>query len=316
MIAKLLVVSIIASEILGLGFSSALTNLWTTRYGIKGSNVGQVLAQEKQAEIELVDFVSAVVPQKSVSFKDFKATAKAAIALDVDSNKVLYSKAENVPLPIASLTKIMTAVLAIENLPMNRVITVKLATIRTNYKDEARMRLFSGEKITVNDLLHGVLIGSAADAAKVVAEQISGSQAAFVAKMNAKAQALGMKNTHYADCTGMSNYSTSTVHDLAVLCRYAMRKAKFREVVVKKSYYARAIGTRYGHLVKTTNLLLDEKAFKTQGIKTGTTDKAGQCLALQVNSSGKVLVSVVLGSKDRFAESKKMILWARSNYVW
>ena len=174
----------------------------------------------------------------------------------------------------------------------------------------SRMGLRSGETISVKNLLYGLLIPSGNDAAVALAEYNAGTEKDFVKKMNAKAKLLGLDQTQYTNSTGLDNgESYSTPHDLALLASYLIRDNTIRQIVnLKEAEIA-------GHKMENTNTLLGQMGIK--GIKTGRTDAAGECLVtLAENPEGKEVLIVVLGSQNRFYDTKILLDWIYRAYIW
>ena len=201
----------------------------------------------------------------------------------------------------ASLTKIMTAVLAIEHTKdLNSTITLPYGFFERLYEEGASMAGFApGEEVTYRDLLYGILLPSGAECCMAFAEGISGSEEAFTGLMNQKAEALGMKNTHFCNCTGLHSAGHySTVEDIAILMRYALENQDFRRAFTSSFYTTVSTGqhpqgftfysSMFRHLDGT-----EVPGGKILGGKTGFTDEAGLCLAslAEVNGTEYILVT-------------------------
>lgn len=241
-------------------------------------------------------------------------TAASAIVMDVNSNKVLYEKNINEQLPIASITKIMTAVVTIEEIEDLRELTFVSNKAATTPGSKIWLR--EGERINYSDLLHALLIASGNDAAVAIAENVAGSEELFVQKMNAKAKSLGMHNTNFTNPHGLDhpeNYSTAS--DIAILAGYALKKKFIRDTIdIKEMSITSASG--FGHALSNTNKLLGVDP-EIKGLKTGSTVAAGECLvSLAVNPYGNEIVTVILNSQARFNETQylKDKIW--ETYVW
>ncbi len=234
-------------------------------------------------------------------------SASASIAIDLESQTILFKKNSDLKLPIASLTKLMTAYITLDEEDPDAIVTVSANAAAMS---GSRMGLKSGEKITVKNLLYGLLIPSGNDAAVALAEYNAGTEKNFVKKMNAKAKLLGLDQTQYTNSTGLDNgESYSTPHDLALLASYLIHDNTIRQIVnLKEAEIA-------GHKLENTNTLLGQMGIK--GIKTGRTDAAGECLVtLADNPSGKEVLIVVLGSHDRFYDTKILLDWIYRAYIW
>lgn len=219
---------------------------------------------------------------------------KSALMIDLNSNKVLFEKNSKQKMKIASLTKIMTAVVALEHKDINDKIYV---TRHAAYVGEDTMYLTTGEVYTLKELLYGLLLNSGNDAAYAIADGVAGDSDTFVKWMNIKAHELGMKDTEFMDPSGLDDDTYSTTGDLVKLSRYAMKYPTFREMV--KTYNIEFISDehKYVYLENATNLLTTYPG--VAGIKTGYTEEAGLCLITYASNDGHEVLGVVLNSTDR-----------------
>lgn len=229
--------------------------------------------------------------------------AEAAILMDMKSGKVLYNKNENEKMYPASITKIMTAILTLESgIDFSEVITATQDAINPITNKHSHMGILVGENLTVENLIYGMLVYSANDAANVLAIRVAGSLDAFVQMMNDKAMELGATNTHFANAHGFhddNHYTTAS--DIALIARYAMQNETFRQIVKTDMYTMEATNkyreTRY---LSSTNHLISRRRQanyyykKAIGIKTGYTDESGYCLAAAAVDGDTELLSVVL----------------------
>ncbi len=250
--------------------------------------------------------------------------AKAALVVDLKNGFILYEKNIHESLPIASLTKLMTTTIVLEENSLDEIATISDYTASTEGK---KTWLASGEKITVENLLFAALIDSANDAAVALAEHNAGSVEAFVEKMNKKATDLGLLSTSFTNPTGLDennpgddpehprgNYSSA--YDLALLGRYAYGKSFVRRAVSKKELEVASTNEAIQHKLTNTNQLLDSY-LKVLGLKTGTTDLAGECLITVIqNDQGNDILTVVLNSPSRFNETKLLADWTFRTYTW
>ncbi len=211
----------------------------------------------------------------------------------------------------------MTCILAIESLPLDRVVTASKLAEATN---ESQLGVKAGQKFTVEQMLYALMVHSANDAGVVLAEASAGSEAAFVAKMNAKAAQLGLTNTHYTNPHGLDTpgYTPgySTARDLATLAQYAMKNAEFRKLVGTVNWSITMPGATKPETFRNHNELLGAVSWVT-GIKTGYTSKAGFCLVASGTSNGASLIGVVLGEKTQppcWADSKALLQFGFAQY--
>ena len=234
----------------------------------------------------------------------------AGIVVDADTGEILYGKEINKRIPLASLDKLMTAVVTLEHKSLSDYATV---TAEADAIGENEMGVSEGEAYTTEELMYGLLLNSGNDAAYTLAENVAGSSEEFVIWMNGKAKELGLKNTEFFDPSGLDDRSYTTAADLVVLTEYAMRHKEFREIVAtveKELPYSEL--HKYLYLVNQTNLLTTYPG--VIGVKTGYTEEAGLCLSTYAENSGKRLAGVVLNSIDRKGDMIIMLDHAFSQY--
>jgi D-alanyl-D-alanine carboxypeptidase (penicillin-binding protein 5/6) len=239
-------------------------------------------------------------------------SAESILAVDLNSQAILYKKNDSVRRSVASLTKLMTAYVVLKENDTNSI-----ADISTNAAaaSGSTMGLSAGEQITIEDLLHGLLIDSGNDAATALAEFNAGDEQSFINKMNAEAKSLGMGNTAYANTTGLdSDNAYSTAQDLIILSTHLLKNKSIREIV-SQSTAERVSLSGQVHKLVNTNILLGELGIK--GLKTGTTAAAGECLiALAESPDGHEILTIVLNSKNRFVDTKILIDWIYKSFTW
>lgn len=212
-------------------------------------------------------------------------SARSGILVEANTGEILYEKNINEKRPIASTTKIMTALLVAENCNLEDVVEIKK---EQEGIEGTSLYLKSGEKITVRTLLYGLMLRSGNDAAEALAVHTAGDIESFVTMMNEKAAELKMENTHFENPHGLPNDNHySTAYDMARLTAYAMKNDTFREVVSTKNY------TAEGRSFKNHNKLLDMND-SIDGVKTGFTKAAGRCLVSSGQEKGMRLVAVTL----------------------
>ena len=249
-----------------------------------------------------------------------KITAGSAVIMDCDTGMVLYGVNENKQMPMASTTKIMTCILALESGDIGRTITVTDECMKL--LDGTQIGLKPGYKITMHDLCVGMMMYSGNDAANTAAVAVSGTIPAFVSLMNEKATQLGMLNTHFDTPSGLDQFSDgahySTAYDMALLGKYAMQNSDFRAIVgfqARNIYYDEF---PKGRTLVTHNYLMQGQRFGYEGcdgIKTGVTNLAGQCLVSHVTSKeGLHLVCVTLNNTNRWNDHKTLYNYAKSLY--
>jgi len=238
-------------------------------------------------------------------------SAQSVMAVDLVSGVTLYEKDPNKALLPASTTKIITALVAIDTYELNQVLKVGRISV-----EGQKMGLVTGEEIKFVDLLNGLLIYSANDAAEVLAQNHPGGRDLFIGLMNKKVKNLGLNNTHFGNPTGLDNGAQySTTRDLIVVSKYAMKNPIFAEIVGTKEKTVKSIDGRISHKLVNVNRLLGEVP-GVLGVKTGWTENARENLVTYVERDQRKIMTVVLGSSDRFGETKELIEWIYQNYIW
>ena len=206
--------------------------------------------------------------------------------------------------PPASLTKIMTALLVLERANLNATVTISpTVAAETGH----RLRLRVGEKYRVRDLLAAMLIESANDAARALAEHIGGTEARFAGIMNARAAQMGLKSTHFTNCAGHHDPDHyTTANDLVVMTEAALARPMFRELVSKVRYEIRTVNGKRRFKLENSNKLLP-KYDGMVGVKTGYTPEAGRCLIALAERDGVEVLIVLLRAKDRWKLAERML---------
>lgn len=232
-------------------------------------------------------------------------SAHAALVYDLSSDNLLFEKDAARRLPIASLTKIMTAIVALENFPIDRQISI---TGKAAAVGEDSMGLSAGEKLSLKELLYGLFLHSGNDAAEAIAQESTFGRDNFVYLMNKKAESLGLSNTHFTNPTGLEGDGKqySTAADILVMTRYGLQNADFREIAATEQHdISYTKGHKAYELYNETNLLTTYPGVK--GVKTGYTDEAGMCLVTYLEYEGHKLIAVLLNSKNRRDEMKQLL---------
>ncbi|MNO26843.1 D-alanyl-D-alanine carboxypeptidase DacB precursor [compost metagenome] len=237
--------------------------------------------------------------------------ARAAALIDVESGRLLYSSRGDEPMLIASLTKIMTALVAIENGDLHSKVKVGKNAFA---KEGSSLFLKQGEEMSLEDMLYGLMLRSGNDAATAIAEHVGGSEEGFVYLMNAKAEELGLTNTHFANPHGLdAEGHYSTANDLAVLTAYAMHNPVFKQIVKTPVKTADNPYEQWDYkwLNKNKMLRLYEGA---DGVKTGYTKKALRCLVSSATRDGQQLVAVTLNDGDDWNDHAALLDYGFNHY--
>lgn len=231
-------------------------------------------------------------------------SAKAYIVMDLASGEIISSKNEDAKMPIASTTKIMTALIALEQADAEESFEVNEAAIMV---EGTSMGLRKNDKVTLNDLAKGMLLASGNDAANTAAYKIAGSNENFAKIMNERAAKIGMKNTNFVTPSGLdSKEHYSTAYDMALLAASALDNEDFAEICKSQKLFVR-LGTDERKLtLKNHNRLLKEYE-GCVGVKTGFTKKAGRCLVTATSRDGATLICVTLSAPDDWNDHKKLL---------
>lgn len=250
----------------------------------------------------------------SMGTDSLNISAKSVMAVNAETGEIIFNKNSKEKLPVASTVKIMTALVALENADPSAVYAVseKAATVGEN-----SMGLTVGEKLTLVELLYGLMLVSGNDAAVTIAEGVSGSEDAYVTKMNAMVVALGLSDTKFVNASGLDEdggNGFSTAYDMAVISHYVWQKYElFRKI---SSTYNEYIDYSSEHkafdLYNDTNLLTTYPGVR--GIKPGFTWEAGLCLVTYAENDDKKILAVILGSDDRRGEMKELLDYSFGTY--
>lgn len=264
--------------------------------------------------------------------KDVSPYSEASILIDSNTGKILYEKNAKEKMYPASTTKIMTAILTIENCDLNDIATVSYNAVMSVPSGYSNAALQIDEQLTLGQLLEVLLVHSANDAANVLAEHVGGSNESFATMMNTKANEIGCSNTHFTNPSGKhdDNHYT-TAYDLALITQYCMKNSTFRSIVSKSSctiaptnkYEQRHYNNTNELVIPNENKKADNYYYKYAiGVKTGYTKEAKNCLISASNKDNFELISVVLGSKatelglsGRNIDSINLLNYGYNNYT-
>ncbi len=230
-------------------------------------------------------------------------SAQGAIIMDTDSKIVLFSKNPTVSYLMASTTKIMTALVALEHYKSDDIITIQSANVIP-----AVVGYQLGEKVRFNDVLYGMLLPSGNDAALAIAQNYPGGESAFIKRMNEKAKELSLHNTHFSDASGLSNGNYTTVLELAQLTSIVLQNPAFANVVRTKEIKTTNFDGTKSYVLTNLNQLLG--TYGVTGVKTGFTPDAGGILVTSSKDNGHTIIYVVMNSEDRFADTERLLLTA------
>lgn len=237
--------------------------------------------------------------------------AESACLIDADDNGVLYGKDEDKIMNPASTTKIMTAIVALESGKLDEPLYISWNAVNT---EPSSLGLKVGDKITLREALAGMMVVSGNDAAVAVAETVAGSVPEFAKLMNAKAKELGANNTHFVNPHGLTAQGHyTTAHDMAIIASYAMKNPLFREIVSRQAYNMKYMDGHTAY-VTTTNRFLKSGFKGANGIKTGFTNAAGDCLVASATRGQKTLIAVFYNDDYRWDDAPNWLEFGFSLY--
>lgn len=264
------------------------------------------LTLSKNRQVTLLDLWTPFIQQTYGSgFDPNQLTAQSVLMYDLTENKALFEKNAKERRPMASLTKIMTAIIALENPKADDKYTVH----GEDLVGEDSMGLEAGETLSLEELLHGLMLPSGNDAAEVLATNYPGGREKFIQAMNDKAEALGLTDTRFSNPSGLQGDGVqhTTAYDLLVITRYALDNySLFADIVKKIEHTIPQTATHKAYnLYNETNLLSTYKGVK--GVKTGFTPEAGLCLITYMEYDGHRVIGILLNSENRRGEMKELL---------
>lgn len=274
----------------------------------------------------LAPFTQVQAVNTSVPEVDFPIYSQGAVLMDSSTGKILYGKNENDKLYPASTTKILTAIIAIENYNLTDKVTANNSAIMAIPLGYSNAAIQPGEALTVQELLELFLIHSANEVGYIFAEDISGSINSFANLMNKKATEIGCKNTHFTNPSGIHNVEHySTAYDMALIAQYCMKNSTFRNIVSMTSCTIEPTDKYEKRYFKNTNDLLDSKSkyyyANAIGIKTGFTTQAKNCLIAASKKDNMELITVALGAEattdgrsGRYVDTINLFNYGFDNY--
>lgn len=253
-------------------------------------------------------------PVRDTTVPDKKLEARAGVIYDVTADRMLFEQDVLVQMPIASLTKLMTAMVAWDRIGPDTIVSVASASLKV---DGEKQTLYAGEQLRVRDLTALMLVESSNDAAYALAQHAASAGWSFVDAMNQRAQTLGMRDTVFRDPAGLDDSAVSTAQDVVRMVRATLAYDAFWPLMRQQQIVVRSVDGALAHTADSTNQLLG-KVPEIIGGKTGYTDGALGCLILVVQRGPQrdTLISVVLGSRGRFSEMASLLEWFNRAYAW
>jgi len=267
---------------------------------------------EDEETVEVLELNQEIIEASAKLSDEPSINSRSAVIFDRNSKKEIYNKNMNIKRPMASTTKIMTAIVVLENANLNDIVKVSKKAAMTG---GSSLKLKTNDEVTVENLLYGLMLVSGNDAAVALAEHVGGSIEGFANLMNSKALSLGLENTHFVTPHGLDEEEHyTTAYELACLADYALQNERFAEIVGTKTYTVMVNNSP--RLLSNTNELLGN-INGVYGVKTGFTNGANRCLVSAIKRGDLDVICVVLGAdtkKDRTRDSIKLIEYAFKNY--
>ncbi len=300
----LVVLFLTANPLLGLATQNAFDNSPIKNATLPASSQAAILPI-------LSSKVEPILPLRNYNFADLETTAKSALIYDLNAKKILFSKDIFSRLPLASLTKLTTVIVASRKIPLEQEIIISKQAVDT---PSTIGNLNVGEKITFKNLLYLLLLESSNDAATAIAENYPGD---LIGDMNKQVKAWGLKDTFFEDPHGLSPNNKTTAWEIGSILAKALENPEVLPYLETLEIEFPSNGGIYAtHHVTNTNKLLKGDLGVFAG-KTGYTEEAGECMTVAAKApNGDVLIVTVLNTLDRIAETEKLILWARQAYIW
>ncbi len=244
-----------------------------------------------------------------------KISAASAMVVDKRTNSILWQKNPEEARPIASITKLMTALVFLDNNPgWQTEVTIQ----ESDSREGGRVRVYNGEKMYVKDLFNASLVASSNNSTMALARSTGLTEEGFVEAMNQKAQELGMSDSIFFEPTGLDPANVSTAFDIIKLAQTALSQPDIAAATKQKEYKFSIINAPRNYTLKNTDRLLNSYLNVVSG-KTGFLDEAGYCLVSNIDNNGHEVLVVVLGSEtedSRFQEVKALSQWSFDNYYW
>lgn len=260
----------------------------------------------------VITLVVMMIPIQHQQVSAASISAQGAILIEQESGRVLYAKNEHEQMRIASITKIMTAILAIESGKLKETVTVSDRAAGT---EGSSLYLRVGEKISLEDLVYGLMLRSGNDSAVAIAEHVGGSLEGFIYMMNEKAQEIGMENTVFNNPHGLDDHEEhySTAYDMALLTQYAMKNETYRIISSTESYRAKREGDEYSYWTNKNRLLTQLYKYSTGG-KTGYTKRAKRTLVSTATKDEVDLICVTLNAPSDWHDHMNLFNWAYDTF--
>jgi D-alanyl-D-alanine endopeptidase (penicillin-binding protein 7) len=286
-----------------------------SKHKVSGRKIIRTLRADRKYQLQNVNYNRSIFQDNNEGGSILQLASSKALIVNQETGETLYAKSIDLPTPIASVTKLMTAMVMLDaHLPMDEYLTVSEADVDMLKGTGSRLRL--GTELTRAELLQLALMASENRAASALGRNYPGGLTAFVAAMNAKAMMLGMIRSHFVDPTGLNSANVSTAEDLAKMVRAAYQYPEIRQVTTTASYEVPVYGLRNPVNFVNTNILVRNSDWLIGLSKTGFINEAGRCLVMQAEIGGQPLIIVLLdsyGKYSRIGDAQRIRKWIESS---
>ncbi|MEO8417779.1 MAG: D-alanyl-D-alanine endopeptidase [Methylophilaceae bacterium] len=295
--------------------SSTSKHKVVSKHKVSSRKIIRTLRADRKYQPQNVNYNRSVFQDSSDGGSLLQLASSKALIVNQATGETLYAKSIDLPTPIASVTKLMTAMVMLDaHLPMNETLAISEADIDTLKGTGSRLRL--GTELTRGELLQLALMASENRAASALGRNYPGGLTAFIAAMNAKAIMLGMTHSHFVDPTGLNSANVSTAQDLVKMVRAAYQYQEIRQVTTTASYETPVHGLRNPVHFVNTNILVRNSDWLIGLSKTGFINEAGRCLVMQAEIAGQPLIIVLLdsyGKYSRIGDAQRIRKWIESS---
>lgn len=287
----------------------------TGKHKVSSRKIIRAIRADRKYQVEKVSYKPSVFQEDTDHSGILRLASSKALIVNQQTGETLYAKNTDAPTPIASVTKLMTAMVMLDaHLPMNEELTVSDADMDTLKGTGSRLRI--GTQLTRAELLQLALMASENRAASALGRNYPGGLSSFVVAMNAKAAELGMQHSQFADPTGLNSANMSTAEDLVKMVRAAYQYPEIRQVTTTASYEVPVHGLRNPVNFNNTNILVRNSDWVIGLSKTGFINEAGRCLVMQAEIAGQPLIIVLLdsyGKYTRIGDAQRIRKWIESS---
>lgn len=286
-----------------------------SKHKVSGRKIIRTLRADRKYQLQNANYNRSIFQDNNAGGSILQLASSKALIVNQETGETLYAKSIDLPTPIASVTKLMTAMVMLDaHLPMDEPLTISIADVDMLKGTGSRLRL--GTELTRAELLQLALMSSENRAASALGRNYPGGLSAFVAAMNAKAIMLGMTSSRFVDPTGLNSANVSTAEDLVKMVRAAYQYPEIRQVTTTASHEVPVYGLRNPVNFVNTNILVRNSDWLIGLSKTGFINEAGRCLVMQAEIAGQPLIIVLLdsyGKYSRIGDAQRIRKWIESS---